>query len=361
MLRRIRYALSASRRARNTRELAAMQAFEREHLAEFRRFHAALVDRRDVFYVFFTTNLLQWVTKTLELVPPDVNLALLGCDLSSDELDVLPRFGRPFHHIRARVDDKTIWSFLCDVSEENFGWLDVDCLVFNPDLFAEMRNIEPDVAAIGPFGVQGRSRVPLVNTFLVFVNIAAWRAVRERTPISPISYSYTGSELGRVGSYARSKIPTLKEMELLLPALPSDWTGYPVFLSPRGRFFDTLFVYQMIAWGLGYRLVRVPAGPSDVLHIGKVSYYRSWKGMKVMPRWYTELYPQLLALDYALLDEQRDTLPPQYTALHAESERELARLGLSHDRDTIARLLIEGLVLRHASPDLLACLAKSFA
>jgi hypothetical protein len=92
--------------------------------------------------MFFTRGLLHWVTKSRSYVPDDVNLMLLGSDLPDYEQEWIRKtIRRPFHNIGMRINDKLAWTFLFDVNEYSFGWLDIDCLVLNGDLFAEMSAI----------------------------------------------------------------------------------------------------------------------------------------------------------------------------------------------------------------------------
>jgi hypothetical protein len=127
---------------------ALAQRIESEHLDEFQRFYASLPDKQDIFYMFFTSGLLQWASRTLSFVPEDVNVVLLGSDLQRDEIAwIRENLPRSFHHIRLHVDDKIVWEFLFATNLHNFGWIDVDCFVLQPALFSEMKRIEPKIVA----------------------------------------------------------------------------------------------------------------------------------------------------------------------------------------------------------------------
>src|SRR5271165_7100103 len=98
---------------------------EREYLAKFLSFYEQLPDKRNIFYVFFSSALLHWVKTILAFIPDRVNIVLIGSQLKQGELEWLRTAqNRPFHHIPMRVDDKTVWEFLFEVNRHNFGWLD---------------------------------------------------------------------------------------------------------------------------------------------------------------------------------------------------------------------------------------------
>ena len=94
------------------------------HRAAFGRFYEGLDDKRDIFYMAFSSNLLHWVKLTTSFIPDRVNLVLVGWDLSADEIEwVKANVNRPFHHIPLAIDDKTVWEFLFEFNRYNFGWV----------------------------------------------------------------------------------------------------------------------------------------------------------------------------------------------------------------------------------------------
>ncbi len=172
---------------------------EREHRLAFKRFYEELPDKEHVFYIFFSSRLLHWLVKTLEFVPGTTNVVLIGSDLNAEEVQWIEgNIDRPFHHIRLRVDDTSVWEWLFETNQRNFGWLDVDCFVLNPELFGEMADIESDVAINCCWSNRDRDDGTTLCTFLLFINRSVLGEIREKVAtISPRAYGGMGSVLHR--------------------------------------------------------------------------------------------------------------------------------------------------------------------
>ena len=48
-------------------------------------FYNSLVDKKNIFYIYFTSDLLYWLDKSLELIPDSVNVVLIGAGLDDNE------------------------------------------------------------------------------------------------------------------------------------------------------------------------------------------------------------------------------------------------------------------------------------
>src|SRR5215218_7246543 len=199
---------------------ARSRRIEREHREEFQRFYASLPQKKDILYMFFTSGLLHWVSRALSFVPENVNVVLVGSDLQEDELTwIQENVRRPFHHIRLRVDDRAVWEFLFETNVNNFGWLDIDCFIFEPRLFREIVQIDPGVVANTVWSFQAPGGADMLCTFFVFLNVEAIRAVASEIPISPNIYTY--EPIRRPASpYAFSSLLTPRHVELLSRVLP---------------------------------------------------------------------------------------------------------------------------------------------
>lgn len=370
----------ASRRTRRTRRLAAAvslelsrawvlvstlpyQRLERRELAAFRRFYETLPRRQDIFYLFFTGELLHWVSTVLRFLPASVNVVLLGSALTADEVAWLRSSQpRPFHPIVSRVDDKTVWEMLFAVNRHNFGWLDIDCLVLAPGVLDEMTALADDAAMTSAFSYVGHGGARVVSTHLLFVNAAVRDAIRNRgIEVSPCTYCYRSDREGRHVPGATTRVPTRRQIALLRDRLPLDDAGRPVppsmikekFYAPV---FDTLVLYQFVAAALGYRVqfVRQVSGiagtpeaySSELVHIAAASYFRTLSRYEhYRPPHLTEAdrdqiftyYRLLLQFNYLLLDKRLDGLPAAYRQLHAELAAELRRLDIP--AATVARAM----------------------
>lgn len=305
----------AARRARHQKELV--------HRQEFTEFYNSLQLDADPVYVFFTCGLLHWLTKAEQFVPPEVNLVLIGSGLTPQEVKHLrEHVNRPTHVIRPRVDDATVWEWLFEVNRTNFGWLDVDCIVLNPRLFNEMRNLPDDVAMNGCWlNYQGWA---FLATHFIHINQRAIAGVKATVPgVSPRNYFVLGEpEL-------RMRVANLlSDTELALARQ----------VGPLKRGFDTLQFYQLACLASGYKLGTIRKLNDDpmfsnfcseeLLHLGGASYYLrqflSGKG----PSNYSLILRAVV--DYLLLDAAGPDLPQSYAAL-----KDLLRRMLGDDPDVL--------------------------
>src|ERR1700730_7804987 len=213
-------------RSRGAWRQAASALAERRDRREFASFYRRLERREEIIYMFFTGELLHWLDRALAFVPPEVNLVLIGSDLSAAEISwIRTHYHRPFHHIRSRVDDNTALAFAFRLAEHNFGWLHVDCFVLNPRLFAEMAAIGDDVVANCIWShptSEGGAAAALLSAF-VFLNFAVIRKLRQSgVEVSPCACYYRGGHLGRTMTQRKlySRVPTRRHVELLAPAPP---------------------------------------------------------------------------------------------------------------------------------------------
>ncbi|MPQ96889.1 hypothetical protein GB931_02915 [Modestobacter sp. I12A-02628] len=330
---------------RRVRELRAARE-ERAPAQAVRDFCAAL-DGQKPFYMFFTKGLLHWVRQAAAQVPPDVTLALIGSDLPPDELEWLrQRLDRPVHNIALGVDDNTTWEFLFDAHQSDFGWLDIDCFVLNPALFAEMTRFEPGVAVNGMWTYDAVPGAPIACTHFAFINAEVLRDLRTQgDALSPTNYDWTGATISLLHPRTQCRVPTKRQRELLLRVLPEDPSGRP--RPPGGStFFDTLVAYQVGAYARGFRTEavrplahRTQAGLSsaaqdspvwqqdmsdEVVHVGAVSYYR--RDFHSSP-----LRAMYLAAEYALIAAADGDLPDSYVKRADQLSAELSEHGLSAD------------------------------
>ncbi|SES27223.1 hypothetical protein SAMN05216188_12950 [Lentzea xinjiangensis] len=342
----------ALRDARHARE-------ERPHLREFAQFYRGLADHRDVFYMFFTGGLLHWVVSAIRHVPADVNLVLLGSDLPEEDETWLRRnVNRPLHVVRLGIDDNTMWEFLFEVNEHNFGWIDIDCFVLKPKLFADMTRLEDGVAVNGVWTYEAAPSVPISCTHFAFLDVGVIRELRRaQQPISPTNYDYRGMNVF-LHPRTNCRILTGPQQSRLLRVLPPDEHGRP--LPPGdGPFFDTLVAYQIDAAAAGYRThavrplahrseasLQVEEGADrlwqqdmtdEVVHVGGVSYYqRYFHGV--------DLRAMYAAAEHMLLSRLVDRLPRTYSMMLAGRRADLEHLGVRSED-------AENLILRHLVVD----------
>lgn len=339
--------------------LLSLHSCKRQYLLDFQRFYRGLSDQRDIFYVFFTTDLLHWVVRNLEMVPDDVNLVLLGAKLAPEEVRwVEENVSRPFHHVEVPADDKTIWELLFQTNRRHFGWLDIDCFVLEPELFSAMADIAPDVLANCAWTYKGSARCEILKTYLVFMNVDVIRETTTRFPVSSCTYSFERARYGRSTLYGFNDVLTPEMIERLREFVPPGPDGKPSFISEE-EFFDTLQVYQLLACSLGYRLhkVRPSTIHNDAVHVGKVSYYNTGWSQGTLPE-NREIFELIQRVDYLVLSESYDRLPERYAERWHQITREFPGLGVPTEieavRESLVRILTVGGMSHEAATRLVA-------
>jgi hypothetical protein len=321
-------------RARATRALTA-------HRRQFREFYRGLPDKKDIFYVFFSRGLLHWVTKALSYVPDNVNLVLLGSALPDYEQEWIGQtIRRPFHNIELRINDKLAWTLLFDVNEHSFGWLDIDCLVLNGDLFAEMSAIADSNSVNGVWWHDTGFGFAVAATYFQFFNARAIRALRAaRLAHSPNCYSYHAVGCAPFGNRFPAEPVTRRVRRQLLRVVPPDDAGRP--RVPAGEsYFDTTVVPQMMARTLGFGAGRVrdlrrmawnvASGDEfsdEIVHIGAVSWSSMLSEFHSAHRNRTIEVRYLLADNVALGTARH--LPGPYAQMRELVTAELAQVGLT--------------------------------
>jgi hypothetical protein len=291
--------------------------------------------------MFFTTDLLHWLHRAVAFVPPEVNLVLIGSDLAPDEIAwIRSHYGRPFHHIRSRVDDNTVLEFIFGEAEHNFGWLHVDCFVLNPGLFREIVAIDDDVVAncIWSHPIEGSAHTALHSAF-VFLNFKVIQDLRRRgIEVSPCAYNFRGGPKGRTITHRPlyNRVPKPHHVELLHKVLPPGFAGLPEY-PLRNGYFQILVLFQLVANALGYRLHHVrellrdgsasaSSYSDEIVHVNGVATYKRYRDD--VDTIGGHFYPLLLQADYVLLTGLGDEAPPRYLELRRELEAELDRLGI---------------------------------
>lgn len=318
---------------------------EKGDLLAFQEFYQRLPSHEDVIFMFFTTDLLHWLRRALEFVPPAANVVLIGSQLKQEEIAwIASHTSRPFHHIESRVDDNTVLDFIFQTTRHSFGWLHIDCFVLNPSLFQEMAAVADDVVANCIWSHPATGKINALHSAFVFLNYNVMQAVREAgIEVSPLAYHYEGGHSGRTMSDRKlySRVPTARHVELLGKVLPPRADGLPSY-PQGGSYFQLLVLYQLVANALGYRLHHVrelvrdgTGSPSsysnEVIHVNGVATYKSSK--ETDPTIGGRFYPMLLQADYHMLSlMEDDAMPPRYAALLGELRQELARLGIPEEQ-----------------------------
>jgi hypothetical protein len=311
---------------RTRRENRRNRREELPYHSEFQAFYAGLSERRDIFFMFFSSGLLHWAAKSARHVPESVNLVLVGSALSSEEQAwVRDHIHRPFFHLGRRVDDKSVLEVILAVSEHDFGWLHIDCLVLNDGLFDEMRAMAPTHSVNAVWWDSSG----LATTYFIFVNMQCVHAVHAAgLAARPNCYSRHPFNRHVPGERYYSDLPTRRQQRELRRLLPRGAGGIP--------YLDTLVMHQLMARRLGFagHPVRslaaracdraVEQASDDVIHIGGVSYTNTL---------HTDDPTRLryLIAEYVTLRPLFGCLPHQYKGRYDRVLSELEQNGVTGD------------------------------
>lgn len=265
--------------------------------------------------MFFTKGLLFWLNKSLSFIPKDINVVLIGASLTEAEACwVRDKLKRPFFCIDIYMDDRDTWDMLFKVNQYDFGWIDIDCFVFNSQLFYEMMKIESSVAMNSVWSWESNLNFEFQSTYFLYVNIAAFREI-EAKGIEITPYAYVYQHMGNL-NHVGAKIISDKNERLIKKMIESN--KYPIRkTSDHGLpFFDTLLVYQIITRVFGYKMNKIRClnytnyMSNEIMHIGDSSYFTSLEHKK--PKLVGENYKLYLYIAYLIIDSMLDSLPAEY-------------------------------------------------
>jgi hypothetical protein len=317
---------------------------ERHHMNEFRAFYESLEQKRDIYYMLFTSGLLHWVGKAISYVPGNVNLVLLGSDLPDDELSwVRDHIDRPFHHIRLRLDQSAAWEFLFAVNRHNFGWIDCGCFVLDPRLFGELALIDRRTSLNCTWSWDSGLGFPIASTHLLFVNAEAIAEVRKMgLPASPAVCSYGLLNRQVEGRRCYARTPSHAEVQQLRRVLPSGSSGLPV--APGNMpYFDMMVMYQLLARTCGFGLSRI-RGLKSLGHVqgrpvedessDELFYLGGLGDADVLEEFSGYFHDQGVRLLYLIAEHvtltgAADSLPERYRHRLEQIRAELAGYGLT--------------------------------
>lgn len=322
-------------------KLPPLSALEEAQLSRFQAFYNRLPDPENIFYMFFTSGLLHWAFRTSRLASKAGNVVLVGAGLNQGELAWIRRHSDlPFHHILGPADDKTVWELLFRTNRHNFGWIDVDCFVLNPDLLVEMTRIDPDVFASCVWSSPYHG-LRILTTYCIFLNAEVIRKVSAQLPVAPCTYSYELTSNSRTTPGGTVRILTADLIERLTQVLPAEAGGKPRYAF-GDNFFDTLQVYQFVAQTMDYHLQRIRPldveNTDEIVHVGKVSYYTDGWPDRDLPE-SRQRYMLLLQAELLMLKDLRGSLPPFYELRWRKLTGELERLGINPDPEMIEQAM----------------------
>ncbi|MGQ0825922.1 MAG: hypothetical protein ACT4OX_13000 [Actinomycetota bacterium] len=328
----------SSIRARSVAELDEIEQCAKRDFAAFLTSIGA-GERR--FYLAFGPDQLHWVWKALSFVPDRIPIALVGSGLNdAEEKFVRDLFARPFHNIALRVDVSTVWEFLFECAEGDFGWLDTDCFVLDPTIFdALMEDMSESVMTRTAFTFEP---LDLMRTPLWFWNAASLAHLRSEGPATtPGTYAMHPTAAGRYSSYAICRLIEAGHVEAIRSVVGFDAAGD---INPNGgvvdvydngatlgstsrhlaafafgedarrveQFLDPMILLQIVLLTKGFKNERLPVENRDisdrVVHSGRLGDRRTYRDRFPIIRDSGELTD---ALDELLIRAFLELQPPQ--------------------------------------------------
>jgi len=341
---------------------AHRERISRGVLRQFQDYYSSLDDKNDVFYMMVTSGLLHWACKSLSLIPPHVNVVVIGAGLTGEETGWIQQHAnRPFFALEQRYDDRMVWELLFRVNCHNFGWIDADCFIFNAGLFHELSEVaeQTSMNCIWSYDygrrITGRAWNPVEfiihRPYFLFVNTRAIQAIEENGfSASPRMVMYKHRKISRtMAEYRDYNLLSYRARRQLKKVLPYDSKlGYIYPLSEVRRpgveleQLDDLVLFQLMAECHEYHIHKVRDLTEDdlsrfvsdeAIHFGSSSYYRNFNhpNHEYVPDWRRQqlpFYRHILLLDYALLQQFAPRLPRQYTALKRLAVSDMSRIGI---------------------------------
>ena len=287
---------------------------------------------------------LHWLSKMLEFVPSDLNLVIIGSNLTEQEIEWIRSCTKfPLCTFRTFVEYDSLWEYFFAVTTDDFGWIDIDCFVLEPKVFRELADIEPNVAINSCWSdTHDDTDLPLLRTGFFFFNHAVLCRLREaKAPVSPRQSDLTGSIINRRRRFTLGnsmiyyRMWSEEDRHLLVELFTAHANG-----RPKVRVLDTLRFYQLVAHYHGYRSYRVrdlgcsigdgrPIYSDELIHVGQMSTYARWVTRFRRPN---EKAIRRLAFEYSLLSASVEHLPDVYRLQEREKRNSSISLALTHTR-----------------------------
>ena len=305
---------------------------------------ARIEKEEGTFFMFFTSGLLYWVLKSLSLLKNTSRIFLIAAGLDENEKKVLNKHTDiQIFYIKNHCTDKDILHMLLNTCQKNFGYIDIDCFIFDETVLDNISNIQSNVIINSYWTKTFQWNHKFLNTFLMYFNVDNIKEVKKRVPeITPYTYSY--KELYHEGT----KIIPPCYYNRIQQFVPLFEYPYWEIQNRWPPYFDTLLLFQLIANSMDLSINdqftnsinhRLPA-----FHVGgsmNFSFYRLKMGqsndvIQDMKRYYdkNKITPRYdknnkdewkILLVSFLLNEYIDYLPIEYKYLQKLLNKKLVK------------------------------------
>lgn len=313
-------------------------SIEKSDYSMFVSVYQNLENKKNIFYMYFTTNLLHYALESTQFVPDNVNLVVITGGLEQEEIALIHRrMNIPTVHLSRRYNDGHIWEMLFNVNKHNFGWIDVDCFASSPDLFSDLVKID-DHTAINTVWARKHDYYGIddyfANTYLQFININIAKNIMNKYPKLNLTPVYINETVVRW--YEVPRFLDEEEKAILIAAFPK--------CGKNQKGFDTTHYYQMLVMIEGFQINKVRElnqlakyYSEEALHLGGCNMIHTYQMDKSARRIF---YRFNMRYSYYLLIKYFHELPECYVHFKEEFDKTMTMNKLSTDlRDLVPKLL----------------------
>jgi len=282
--------------------------------------------------------------ESVRRVPADVNLVIITAGVDQDEKDIIEKYiGREVIYLENVYPDMSIWEILFRYNKYSFGWLDVDCFVFDSSLFKDLSDLNDGVGVNTVWaGRFSRYQIEdwLGNTFFAFYNKRAMNEIFDKYGfISPRIARFPDKDLNYLDKECYVDISE-EQIELLKDK-------FPLFKENERGYFDTTHLYQIYILMNGMKIGRVRNVDSlkeyyfnGALHLGgcnRIHVYRLDNPKTNM------VFKFNMRFSYLLLKKYLPILPEYYREIYKVFTKTLKDNGICADvenlRSSISRYM----------------------
>jgi hypothetical protein len=213
-------------------ELEAIEQPVRTAFADFLSNIGLRNTKATLMALTFRTGGAHFAAKTLEFIPKDLPVVIVGTSLTAAEIAFFRAAGRPVFNSYHRYDNELVYEMLMANTAGSFGWVDADCFVLNPTVWEGLlAPMASDVASHTAFTYDPLGFAKSVLS--VFDTKAREILNAEGTTLN--SYALEPTNVGRAAPHAISRILQPHHHRYLEQILGVDADGG---LQPHDGFLD---------------------------------------------------------------------------------------------------------------------------
>lgn len=303
-----------------------------EDRALFSGFYNKLEPKKDIFFLYCTTNLLHYVLGNVGFHKKIVNLVLITGGLSAEEREFISNTIKiPVCHLERAYIDFYIWDLLIETCKENFGWLDIDCFIRSKSVLEDICDIAPETFFQAVWERKYsfyQYRGILSSTYLVFINISVAREIWKECPQSsmiPVVFSDNIEDFA-FEEYRKLEEEEIERLKTVYPQIAENKIG-----------LDTTHYYQLLAVSRGYQIKMVRGLKNndfseEIIHLGGAHRMEKYSLGVNRHRFYDKFN---MRFSFYLLKQFSNILPIQYMDLLDRYKTNLVRNKINPDFDDI--------------------------